>query len=123
MKKLTKIKSAIYYRLLACFVILLGLSATNVNAQYCAAGASTNGCNTGDERITNVVFNTISNPSGCETGMYGNYTGLSTTVTQGVAYTFTMTNGGAFGGDQGTVWIDYNHNNVLNDAGESMHRR
>ena len=79
---------------------------------YCTATATTAGC-TGDEFLSNVVFGSISNPSGCTYGApnnsYNNFTAQSTTVVAGsVGNTLTASITNLFSGDQMRVWIDWN---------------
>lgn len=83
---------------------------------YCATGGTT-----GYEYIQRVDLRTIHNISGDNSG-YGNYTGLTATLTAGVAASIKLTPGfaGSSYDEYWTVFIDYNHNGVLNDAGEKV---
>ena len=119
MKKITNPKMAITTLSFICLIILLGFSTNNGYAQYCAAGSTTNGCNTGDEIISNFTFNTINNTSVCETGMYADYTSMSTDVNLGQTITASITNTHYFGTDQYAVWIDFNHDSIF-DASEEF---
>jgi hypothetical protein len=87
---------------------------------YCAAGASTIGCNTGDERITNVTFGSINQASLCPvSGQYQDFTAASTAVTAGSSTPITVINGGPFAGDQASVYVDWNQNGLFTDLGET----
>lgn len=91
------------------------------NQCYCTAGSSTNGCNTSDEYISNVVFNTINKTSACEAGMYKDYTATdSTDVVQGQTYLASITNPNFYSGDQYSIWIDFNQNGDFTDPGEAF---
>jgi hypothetical protein len=81
---------------------------------YCAAGA-----NTCDEYISRVQFNTIDHSTGCTVGGYANHTQLMTRVSPAIPYPITVTNGKPFTADQCGIWVDWNRNGVLTDAGES----
>lgn len=69
-----------------------------------------------DEYISNVQVGTINNSSAC--AWYSDYTGLSTTMTQGVSYPITVTNGTPYSSDQCGIWADWNHDFDFDDAGE-----
>jgi len=87
-----------------------------MNAQtYCSAGASW--C---DEHIGNVTVAGINNTSGCGlVNGYSDYTAISGTMTAGLSYPITVTNGGwPYSGDEVHIWIDWNNNGILNDPGE-----
>src|SRR5690606_4117405 len=68
--------------------------------------------------ITNVAFGTLNNPTGLETGNYGNYTALTggdvqQTLNANVAITY------ATGATYGTkIWVDWNNDLDFIDAGE-----
>ncbi|MCB0520249.1 MAG: hypothetical protein H6577_28315 [Lewinellaceae bacterium] len=82
---------------------------------YCAAGATETCC----EKISNIEFNTINNPSSSTAG-YEDFTSVSTTVDQGSTHTFTGTiTGGAFS-DEMIVWIDFNQDMDFEDPGEEV---
>jgi hypothetical protein len=71
-----------------------------------------------DDKITSVVFGTISNTgSGCSVSGYGNYTNLTAaSVSQGSTQSASI--GVSSGGTEYvSLWIDYNHNAVF-DADE-----
>lgn len=90
---------------------------------YCASNATS----TIDSYIGNVTFNAINNSSTACTG-YTDFTGVSTSVNPGMAYTLTITKGtcgGIYTGRFG-AWIDWNSNGVydvselvLSDGGAS----
>ncbi len=84
---------------------------------YCASSATT----TTDEKIGKVVFGTISNTSTGTAG-YEDFTALSTNVTAGTANTITITpNWTSTVYSEGyAVFIDYNHNGLFTDAGETV---
>ncbi|MBL7773676.1 MAG: fibronectin type III domain-containing protein [Chitinophagaceae bacterium] len=86
---------------------------------YCSAGSTTNGCNTGDEYISNVTMGSINNNSACETNMYADYNYISTNVVAGSSYPITVTNANHFTGDQVTVWVDWNQNGLFTDVDET----
>lgn len=84
---------------------------------YCSANGTT-----GYEYINRIDMGAIHNASGDNAG-YGNYTGLSTTLTAGVPVNIKFTPGFATSDiyeEYWTVFIDYNHNGVLNDPGEKV---
>ncbi|MFH2095559.1 MAG: PKD domain-containing protein [Bacteroidota bacterium] len=83
---------------------------------YCTAGASSI-----YEYINSFVFNTISNTgTGLGTGGYQDYTSISTDITQGNAYTATITLGSPYTQDRGRIWIDWNQDGDFIDAGEQV---
>jgi hypothetical protein len=100
--------------------VLVGLSP--VANCYCVAGATTIGCVSGDEYVGNFTFNTINNTTSCPgTGtQYTDYTAISTSVQVGQTYTASVLIPNWFGGDQATVWIDFNQNGSFADAGEQF---
>ncbi|MBV9961291.1 MAG: fibronectin type III domain-containing protein, partial [Parafilimonas sp.] len=89
---------------------------TGGSITYCTTSG-----NTTYEYINKVVLGTINNTSGNNNG-YGDYTGLSTNLAAGASASITVTPG--FTGSSYTevwrVFIDYNHNGTLNDAGEMI---
>lgn len=88
---------------------------------YCTAGATAPGCNTGDEYIGHVTFNTINNTSTCPvSGQYSNFTSISTTVNAGSTYIASVLIPNRFNNDEVSVWIDFNHNGLFTDAGEQF---
>ena len=80
---------------------------------YCG---STN-TNTSDDWISRVQFNAINQNSGSST--YSNYTGVSTTVNRGSAYTLTVTVSKNAGWNQYIrAYFDWNRDGDFADAGE-----
>ncbi|MEO8712846.1 MAG: alkaline phosphatase family protein [Parafilimonas sp.] len=74
------------------------------------------------ENIRKVVLNTINNISSATTG-YSNYTAISTSLVRNTAYTITITPswpGGTKFKEGYAVFIDYNHNGLFTDAGETV---
>lgn len=87
---------------------------TPLKAQYCTTSYS----NTTDEWIENVSFNTINNTTTQEgAGSYGDYTSLTTTLTQGNTYTLSVTFNSSYS-QYMTAWIDWNGDNDFTDTGE-----
>jgi len=84
---------------------------------YCAS----KGNSTTYEYINKVVLGTINNTSGNNSG-YGNYTAQSTNLSAGTVNTITLTPGFVSSAytEYWTVYIDYNQNGTLNDAGETV---
>lgn len=84
---------------------------------YCAS----QGNSTSDEKISKVVFGTISNTSTGTAG-YENYTNLSTNATKGSTYTLTITpKWTSTSYNEGyAVFIDYNGDGDFADAGETV---
>jgi len=74
-----------------------------------------------DDWITNVTFNTINNTTGGEGDpcSYGDYTAISTTVAPGASYTLYVTFVSGTFTEHVWAWIDWNQNEVLDDAGEA----
>jgi GEVED domain/Secretion system C-terminal sorting domain len=90
-------------------------------ATYCQPTYS-NGTQFGDY-VSSVVLNTLNNPTGASATPYytlypasGNTT---TTLTAGTTYTVTLI-AGTYTQNDLAVWIDYNQNGTLNDAGEKL---
>jgi len=100
-----------------------GNSAYTSAASFTTIGCVVNYCaskgQTTYEYINNVKLGTINNTSG-DNGGYGNYTAQVTNLAGGTAVTITLTPGfhGRTYHEYWTVYIDYNHNGTLNDAGE-----
>ncbi len=86
-----------------------------VQLNYCAS----QGNNINDEYIQRVQLNTIDNASGAASG-YTDFTAISTDLTQGTAYTITITPKwtGTIYSEGYAVWIDYNHDGDFGDSGE-----
>jgi bacillolysin len=84
---------------------------------YCTTKGST-----GFEFINKVVLGSINNTSGNNSG-YRDYTALSTNLTAGTSYTVTLTPGFSTRHaytEYWTVYIDYNHDGILNGSGETV---
>jgi len=94
----------------------------SVASCYCVAGATTAGCSSGDEYISNVTFNTINNTSTCSgvALQYQDFTAITTNVQAGNSYTASVMITNFFSSDQATVWIDFNQNGSFADAGEQF---
>jgi len=97
--------------LLFVFSLLFFLS--NSKAQYC----SPNTGNASLECITNVTFAGINNTTNCTDGVPVNYTSKVANVNRGLTYTLTTTIH-ADANEYVYVFIDWNQNGILNDAGE-----
>ena len=84
---------------------------------YC----SSLGSNTADEKIGKVAYGTISNTSTGTAG-YEDFTALSTNVIANTATTITITPAwtSTVYPEGYAVFIDYNHNGVFTDAGETV---
>ena len=96
-----------------------GNSQLVASVAYCQAGAIFNFCESGDEYISNVSFNTINNTSTCPpSGQYSDFTAISTNISAGSAYTAAVLNPNWYNGDRAAVWIDFNQNNSFDDPGE-----
>ena len=81
---------------------------------YCAADAGTE-----DEFIVSVVVGTINDGPFVSDGItYHDNTATSTDMGQGTPYAMTVVNGTPYGGDQCTVWADWNQDLDFDDAGE-----
>lgn len=86
--------------------------------EYC----DSNGNNTSDEYISNVLLGSIDNTTGASPGGYGDYINLSTDLTIDATATIEITptwTGTVY--DEGySVWIDYNKDGDFDDAGEQV---
>ncbi|KAF0196253.1 MAG: Uncharacterized protein FD166_2555 [Bacteroidetes bacterium] len=69
--------------------------------------------------ITRVVFSTVNNPSGDETGHYGNYTALVGNVGQGMTIPVDITFATGYTYDT-KIWIDWNDDLDFTDSGEEV---
>ncbi|MES2560730.1 MAG: BNR-repeat neuraminidase N-terminal domain-containing protein [Bacteroidota bacterium] len=100
-----------------------------IRMPYCPSSPG----NTGDEEIFNVTFGTLNNSSTCTTlapgpgsvlELYSNYTTSvpAPNVLKGTSVPFSLTKGtcGGFYGEVVAVYIDFNQNGVLTDAGENV---
>jgi hypothetical protein len=72
--------------------------------------------------ITNVTMGSINNSTGREnaTGFYGDYSGLSTNVSQGATVPVSITFGTGYTYDT-NIWVDWNNNGNFSDAGELVY--
>jgi subtilisin-like proprotein convertase family protein len=92
-----------------------------IQVTYCDPAQTLGTCDPAfDIWTANTTFNTINNNSACTVGGYEDFTSISTTVSQGVSYTLSVTKGGstAFTGDRVVGWIDFNVDGDFDDAGE-----
>ncbi|MFN0032796.1 MAG: GEVED domain-containing protein [Flavobacteriales bacterium] len=85
----------------------------NTVITYCTASTT----NITYERITNVTMGSINNTTA--NSSYSDYTAQSTNVVAGGSTSITVTIGTAYSTDQILVWVDWNNNGVLTDAGEA----
>jgi len=94
----------------------VNFTTTEIQLNYCDAAST----NVNDEYISRVQLNTIDNSSGAQ--FYSNFTNISTTLTQGQAYTITITPTwtGTIYQEGYSVWIDYNKDGDFADAGEQV---
>lgn len=94
-----------------------GFTTTGCSISYCTSTATT----TTYEYIKNVKLGSINQTSTDGPG-YVNYTAVSTNLAGGSANTITLTPGytGSSYTEDFTVYIDYNHNGVFTDAGETV---
>ncbi|MCE1202857.1 MAG: GEVED domain-containing protein [Bacteroidia bacterium] len=84
------------------------INTTRETNAYCAASGG------GDEYISRVQIGNIDNATGSNN--YADYTSLSTEVRPGEPITLTVTNGNPYSADQCGVWIDWNQNEIFDDA-------
>ncbi len=89
---------------------------TGCAISYCASTATTSTY----EYIKNIKLGSINNTSAA--AGYTNYTNLSTNLVGGSSNTITLTPGfsGTSYAEYWTVYIDFNHNGVFTDAGETV---
>ncbi len=90
------------------------------SVSYCTASAN----NTSDERIGNVKFNTINNPSTGTAG-YEDFSSISTNVTRGSTYSISITPKWTSTNykEAYAVYIDYNDNGAFTDSGEKVYTK
>ena len=107
-----------YYR---AIVTSNGCSVTSAAAQLTVVSYCTPAPGSQDGNgIVNFTMGTINNTTGSEAGYYGNYTALSTNVTQLASVPFSVTY--ATGYTYGTkIWIDLNRDGDFVDAGEEVY--
>ncbi|HMM11074.1 MAG TPA: GEVED domain-containing protein [Bacteroidales bacterium] len=84
------------------------INKTRETNAYCTASGG------GDEYISRVQIGNIDNVSGSNN--YADYTQLSTEVKPGEPITLTITNGNPYSADQCGVWVDWNQNQIFDDA-------
>ncbi|WP_438426608.1 fibronectin type III domain-containing protein [Aquimarina macrocephali] len=91
---------------------------TATSFAYCTA----NGNDISDEFISRVQLGSIDNASQGGTGGYSDFTSISTNLTKGATTTITITPTwtGQLYSEAYRVWIDYNQNDVFDDAGEEI---
>ena len=83
----------------------------DINTNFCQCANYCTPTSGGGNCVTNVVFNTLSNPtSGCSSGNYS-LQSATTTVEKGVAYSLSVSTASS---SIVSVWIDYNQNGVFN---------
>ncbi|MGY3794602.1 GEVED domain-containing protein [Aquimarina sp. 433] len=91
-----------------------GSGDTDPPTGYC----DSNGRITSDEFISRVQIGSIDNATGAESGGYGDYTSLTTSLSGTNTITITPTWTGTIYNEAYAVWIDYNRDGDFNDAGE-----
>ena len=110
-------------------ILLINFLGFNINAQYCSVTSAT-AYSVNMPGITNFSLNTIDRTSaslecgGVNCNSYVN-TGESTSLKRGETYTISMTHtrdAVSFPGVTNNIriWIDYNNNGTLDDAGETV---
>jgi PKD repeat protein len=78
---------------------------------YCTASGNAYS----SDYISYVILNSIINSTGQSASGYGNYTSVSTNLTQGLNYTLDVYDGG-YSGVYYNAWIDYNHDNIFTSS-------
>lgn len=111
--------SSILVRVLAIFVIFLGLSqVSKAQCTYCSASTSYQ-----DEYIGRVKFAEIDNPTSGNNGFssgVADFTNKVAYVKPGASYTIEVWNGGyAYSSDYVSVFFDWNQNCAFTDNGET----
>lgn len=102
------------------FILVLGLSSFQIFSQtdadlYCTAN---NGCGT---YISDVTIGTlVNNGTACSSNGYGNYTTMSYSAVTGSVFNISVTASGATGTSVLKIYIDWNKDYDLTDAGESI---
>ncbi len=91
---------------------------TSAPVNYCTSS----GNNGTEEWINRFVLNTIDNNSGMNGG-YANFTSMSTSLTTGSNYGFTIypSWAGTVYNEAYNIWIDYNQDGDFNDSGEAVY--
>lgn len=90
------------------------ISFTTTNPTYCAADATS----TSFEKIGNVSFANINNPSTSTAG-YENFTSVVGTVNRSSTYTANVTISG-YDTDTTNIWIDYNQDGIFDETTEKV---
>ncbi len=106
------IKSALHFRRLL-FAFFLSFCSLSASAQYCNSSFT----NVTFEHITNVTFAGINNTSSGDAGAPVNYIGQTAVLTEGVSENISVTIQ-VDGNEYIYAFIDWNQNQVLDDAGE-----
>ncbi|MEP0515452.1 GEVED domain-containing protein, partial [Dokdonia sp.] len=88
----------------------------NPPSGYCAS----NGNNTNDEYISRVQIGSIDNATGASAGGYGDFTNLSTNLSNSNTITITPTWTGTIYNEAYSVWVDWNRDGDFGDAGEQV---
>jgi hypothetical protein len=91
------------------------ITMTITGGSYCAASTTT----ITYERITNVNMGTINNTT--VNSSYSDYSAQSTNVSVGTASSITVTLGSSYATDKVLIWVDWNGNGTLTDAGEAVY--
>lgn len=111
----------IYTSLIALAMGLFGLQAM-AQAPYCAAQFGS-GCSFGDQIInfstTGGLTNITNNGTTCSGGNYGDYTSMVVTVDYLGSFDISVQSGPTYSQDQ-TIWVDWNHDDDYDDAGEEV---
>lgn len=96
---------------------VVNVTTSSTSVSYCAS----QGNSVADEKIANVQFVSINNPSTGGTG-YTDFTSISTNVTRGSSYTISITPQwtSSVYSEGYSVWIDYNKDGDFTDAGEQV---
>jgi hypothetical protein len=77
-------------------------------------------CDSFYEYIQNVAFGTINHASACDSGLYEDYSAISTDLAVGVATPITVDIANQYNGDKVKVWVDFNNNANFTDPGEEF---
>lgn len=96
---------------------VVNVTTSSTSVSYCAS----QGNSVADEKIANVQFASINNPSTGGTG-FTDFTSISTNVTRGSSYTISITPQwtSSVYSEGYSVWIDYNKDGDFTDAGEQV---
>ena len=93
-------------------LLMLIFSSHSAGQDWCE---SAGGC---DEYISRVTLNEIDNTSGCVG--YSDFMSVQTRLELGRDYLITIELGSAYGSDSGGVWIDWNHDYLLDEDEEKV---